>query len=217
MSMTITDNSPSAGYVAWAGVIITFKGVEYTITDGNSNKKFIWWDFTNPNALQESDTVPTLTDDDCVFLLNKSGTHYLIPNATVYQPDLISNSPIGTMPDFAGETPPYGYLLCDGSAVSRTTYAALFAVCGVLYGAGDGSTTFNLPNCKGRVAVGYDSTQTEFDVLGETGGAKTPTTSNPTEAAGGEVVSGGGYVYNHTHTVSALQPYITLNKIIRYL
>jgi hypothetical protein len=54
-------------------------------------------------------------------------------------------SPTGTVIWFAGSTAPEGYLLCNGSAVSRTTYADLFAVIGTTYGAGDGSTTFNLP------------------------------------------------------------------------
>ena len=54
--------------------------------------------------------------------------------------------PIGVVQAFAGKTIPSGWLLCDGSAVSRTTYAALFAVIGTTYGAGNGSTTFNLPN-----------------------------------------------------------------------
>ena len=51
-------------------------------------------------------------------------------------------------------TPPTGWLLCDGSSVSRTTYAALFAILGTAYGAGDGSTTFNLPDGRGRMPVG---------------------------------------------------------------
>lgn len=50
---------------------------------------------------------------------------------------------------FAGVTPPPGYLVCDGSAISRTTYADLFAAIGVIYGSGDGSTTFNLPDARG--------------------------------------------------------------------
>ncbi|GAB5388874.1 MAG: tail fiber protein [Alphaproteobacteria bacterium] len=58
------------------------------------------------------------------------------------------------MHDFAGSSAPSGYLLCDGSAVSRTSYADLFAVIGETWGAGDGSTTFNLPDMRGRVAVG---------------------------------------------------------------
>ena len=89
MAMVITDNSPSAGYVAWTGVVMTFKSIDYNVANGNSNKKYIWWDFTNPNDLQTSDTLPTLTDDDCVFLLNVGGTHYLIPGATIYRPELM--------------------------------------------------------------------------------------------------------------------------------
>jgi hypothetical protein len=92
MAMVITDNSPSAGYVAWSGVVMTFKSVDYNVTNGNSNKKYIWWDFTNPNVFQESDTLPTLTDDDCIYLLNLSGTHYLIPGATIYREELLSSS-----------------------------------------------------------------------------------------------------------------------------
>ena len=83
--------------------------------------------------------------------------------------------PTGTIHEFAGGTAPSGWLLCDGAAVSRTTYAALFAVCGTAFGSGDNSTTFNIPNLKGRVPVGLDSGQTEFNVRGKTGGAKTHT------------------------------------------
>jgi microcystin-dependent protein len=54
--------------------------------------------------------------------------------------------PTGCVQAFAGQTTPTGWLLCDGSAVSRTTYAKLFSVIGTSYGNGDGSTTFNLPN-----------------------------------------------------------------------
>jgi microcystin-dependent protein len=68
-----------------------------------------------------------------------------------------------------------GLLAADGTAQSRTTYADLFARIGTLHGVGDGSTTFNLPNLKGRAVWGLDAAQTEFNVLGETGGAKTVT------------------------------------------
>jgi microcystin-dependent protein len=83
--------------------------------------------------------------------------------------------PAGSVTQFAGSTAPTGWLSCDGTTVSRTTYAALFSVIGTTYGSGDGSTTFALPNMKGRIPVGFDSTQAEFDGLGETGGAKTHT------------------------------------------
>jgi len=72
-------------------------------------------------------------------------------------------------------TIPTGYLPEDGAAVSRTTYADLFAVIGTTYGAGNGSTTFNLPDSRGRVAVNINPTDTEFDTMGERPGSKTET------------------------------------------
>ena len=83
--------------------------------------------------------------------------------------------PAGAMMAWASDVIPANWLLCDGTAVSRSTYASLFAIIGTQYGSGDGTTTFNLPNLKGRTIVGKDGSQTEFDVLGETGGAKTHT------------------------------------------
>lgn len=66
--------------------------------------------------------------------------------------------PIGMIVQFAGSTVPVttspAWKLCDGTAVSRTTYASLFTAIGTTYGAGDGSTTFNLPDLRGRVPVG---------------------------------------------------------------
>ncbi|MCB0383590.1 MAG: tail fiber protein [Psychroserpens sp.] len=65
--------------------------------------------------------------------------------------------PVGAIFSFPIDTPPTGYLVCDGSAVSRTTYANLFALIGTTYGAGDGSTTFNLPDYRGKFLRGLDS------------------------------------------------------------
>lgn len=70
---------------------------------------------------------------------------------------------------------PWNYLELNGQAVSRTAYPLLFAHYGTYYGLGDGSTTFNLPDRRGRTPVGRDVTQPEFDTVGETGGAKTHT------------------------------------------
>jgi microcystin-dependent protein len=65
-------------------------------------------------------------------------------------------APTGTVADFAGATAPSGWLLCFGQAVSRTSFATLFSVIGTTYGGGDGSTTFNLPDCRGRATFGKD-------------------------------------------------------------
>jgi microcystin-dependent protein len=62
--------------------------------------------------------------------------------------------PIGVILPYTSTTPPPTWMVCDGSAISRTTYPALFAICGTTFGAGDGSTTFNLPDLRGRVGVG---------------------------------------------------------------
>jgi microcystin-dependent protein len=83
--------------------------------------------------------------------------------------------PTGVINMWATTTAPTNWLLCDGTAVSRSTYAALFAVISTTYGVGDGSTTFNLPNLKGKVPVGRDSANASFDTMGELGGAKTHT------------------------------------------
>lgn len=61
-----------------------------------------------------------------------------------------STSPIGSISYFAGNTTPLGWLFCNGQAISRLTYSGLFEVIGTLYGNGNGSTTFNVPDCRGR-------------------------------------------------------------------
>ena len=64
--------------------------------------------------------------------------------------------PIGAILAYSGASAPTGWVLCDGAAISRTTYATLFANIGTNFGAGDGSTTFNVPDLRGRVLVGKD-------------------------------------------------------------
>lgn len=80
--------------------------------------------------------------------------------------------PIGFEGYYPSDTPPSNWLIEDGRAVSRSEYKELFDLIGIKFGEGDGSTTFNLPNKKGRVIVGYDNSQTEFNALGKMGGTK---------------------------------------------
>ncbi len=67
-------------------------------------------------------------------------------------------APAGSMIAYGGTTPPSGWLLCNGAAVSRSTYAELFGTIGTSFGAGDGSTTFNVPDFRGRFLRGLDGT-----------------------------------------------------------
>lgn len=105
-------------------------------------------------------------------------------------------APIGSIMQYAGSTAPTNWLLCDGDAVSRSTYADLFTALGTTYGSGNGSTTFNVPNLKGRAPVGRDSGQTEFDSLGETGGAKTHTLTTSELAAHNHGVTDPGHAHD---------------------
>ena len=84
------------------------------------------------------------------------------------------STPAGSVQMFAGSTSPSGWLLCDGSAVNRTTYGALFATIGVTYGSGDGSTTFNLPDMRSRMPIGAGTgTGLTNRTLGGSGGGET--------------------------------------------
>ena len=80
--------------------------------------------------------------------------------------------PTGMIVPYGGDSAPAGFLMCDGAAVNRATFAALFAVIGENYGVGDGATTFNVPGAEGRIPQGKDAGIPDFDSLGNTGGEK---------------------------------------------
>lgn len=122
--------------------------------------------------------------------------------------------PPGVVMPYAGATEPAGWLLCAGQAVSRTDYGALFAVIGTTYGTGNGSTTFNLPDLRGRVVAGRDNmggtaasrlTSTTItsgaDAVGRVGGAQTHilTSSESGVPAHNHPASSGNDSPDHTH------------------
>jgi microcystin-dependent protein len=80
--------------------------------------------------------------------------------------------PVGSIHQFAGSQAPQGYLLCEGQAISRTDFARLFSVLATTYGVGNGTTTFNIPDLRSRVAVGRAASGT-FATIAATGGAET--------------------------------------------
>lgn len=142
------------------------------------------------------------------------------------------SAPSGTIVFFAGTSAPTGYLLCDGSAVSRTTYGALFAVIDSTYGSGDGSTTFNLPDLRQRFPLGKSASGTG-STLGGTGGTidhlhtvdpPSTATGAPSATVAATILAGGAASTTHTHTVdisvfnsgTANPPYLSLNAIIKY-
>lgn len=105
---------------------------------------------------------------------------------------MVGASPCGSIMPFAGSTIPAGWLECDGSAVSRTTYSSLFAALGGIsspWGLGNGSTTFNLPDLRSRVPVGK-AVSGQFSAVGAIGGAETMSLSEAHIAA-------------HSHSFSA--------------
>lgn len=91
------------------------------------------------------------------FRLFVSGVWYTWQNL-VYQSQFDTEKArfVGMVASFAMQTPPSGWLKCDGSAVSRSTYSALFTAIGTTYGSGNGSTTFNLPDMRGEFVRGFD-------------------------------------------------------------
>lgn len=117
----------------------------------------------------------------------------------------VSGVPIGAIIDFAGTGTPTGtWLECDGTDVSRTTYADLFAAIGTTWGVGDGSTTFNLPSLQRMTTVGAGGTGTGVlgNAVGDTGGAETHTLTEseiPAHTHTGSTNTTGA----HTHSINA--------------
>ena len=108
--------------------------------------------------------------------------------------------PLGTVSGFAGSTAPSGWQLCYGQAISRTQYAGLFAVVSTTYGVGDGSTTFNVPDLRGRVVAGLDN-------MGGTDAARLSTANTLGTTTGAETVTltsaqSGVPAHSHANTVT---------------
>jgi len=150
----------------------------------------------------------------------------------------VSGTPSGAITMYVASSAPSGWLLCDGAAVSRSTYSALFSVIGTAYGAGDGSSTFNLPNFGGKGPMGYKSDNSAFDNLAETGGEETHTlttseipghTHTYDELDGGSHSDAGSGLYTDYSSTNSrtsgstgggsahnvLDPYLTVNFIVK--
>jgi microcystin-dependent protein len=103
-------------------------------------------------------------------------------------------TPIGGLMPYAGLTAPSGWILCYGQDISRTTYAALFAIVSTTYGTGDGSTTFGLPDLRGRVIAGQD----------DMGGSSANRLTGVTGSLNGDTLGAAGGTETHTLTTAQL-------------
>ena len=119
--------------------------------------------------------------------------------------------PSGSIIVYAGSSAPTGWLFCDGSAISRSTYATLFGIISTSYGVGDGSSTFNLPDIRGRVVAGKEASASLLtsavgglngNTLGNTGGAQGITLTS---------AQSGLPAHNHTLTMNAHTHTFTAN------
>lgn len=131
--------------------------------------------------------------------LNAGAGGWLLLNPTIDLATQIKTSvdlavPVGMVVDYAGTAAPTNWLLCYGQAVSRTTYADLFTAIGTVYGVGDGSTTFNLPDARGRVVAGQD----------DMGGTSANRLTGQSGGVNGDTLGGVGGDETHELTIAQL-------------
>lgn len=178
------------------------------------------------------------------MLANGTAGQVLTSQGTTLAPDWTTVSSAfvsGMIIDFGGFFAPSGWLICDGSAISRTTYAALFAAISTTFGAGDGTTTFNLPDSRGTVSVGAGTgsglTPRGLSAIGGEETHVITTTEMPSHnhtqtgdngVGGGNTVNanqngrtGANSLFNTTNSTGGgnahnnMQPFLVLNRIIK--
>jgi microcystin-dependent protein len=157
---------------------------------------------------------------------NAVGSSEIAAGAVTWSKLAATVLPAGTIMDYAGSgAVPSGWLACDGAAVSRTTYATLFAAIGTTWGAGDGATTFNTPDLRGRTTISVDGaagriTDSWADTVGQTGGAAThtlvtdeiPAHSHAIAARPDDATSSGSYYPTSEQTTQGVQQVNTNNQ-----
>jgi|SRR5215471_967873 len=139
----VTIAAADAGLARFDLVVVDNAGVKSVVT-GTPSTGPVFPDPAGKAVLCAVRVPAGATSINSQKLVDKRVPPFVIPAAI----------PPATLAPFAGTVAPAGWLLCDGSAQSRTTYSALYAVVGTSYGAGDGSTTFNIPDLRGRIPIG---------------------------------------------------------------
>ena len=170
---------------------------------------------------------------ECFYDLATTSFVLVNPVPSQYSVTPGSAVPTAAILPFGGSVAPSGFLLCDGSAVSRATYATLFTAINTTYGAGDGSLTFNVPNMGGSFPIGHNGTY----ALGASGGSAQAILAHTHVGATVEISDGSGdgtfgWVYEKgdvstgagpgagavagpSTTATSLPPYVAVNFIIK--
>lgn len=182
----LDENIRSISAVAQLTVLarVTAAGLPGSPTHGMI---YILTDDANVNnvALYDTDTWVYLAPQVGWRALDIGAGGFIVFNGTSWVNESVfsgaAGAPAGAVMEFAGAEAPTGWLMCDGAAVSRSEYAALFTAIGTTWGIGDGSSTFNLPNRSGRVGVGAGSERalTNMDIVSTNASTDLVTTGAP--------------------------------------
>lgn len=159
--------------------------LQRVLTNGNTSNLIINIEQINASYIVANNLNAAVTNINLAPVFVQANAAYNQANTA------ISYVPPGTLFPYAGTIEPSGFLFCSGNAVSRTTYSTLFAAIGTTYGSGDGSTTFNLPDLRGRVIAGRDDMS---------GTAASRLTSN----VAGSTLGATGGVQSHTLTIAEM-------------
>lgn len=178
---TIGQKTGSINEQITVGQIPSHNHLQYTGTVDDRN--FTGWSFTPYPQYPPGDSSGSYNTGlvTCICGAPTNSAHNNVQHSIVKR-SVIKYTPISpTAPTLPAGTSisgywnsaPSGYLIENGATISRTSYASLFSSIGTTYGAGDGSTTFSIPDSRGRVGVNLSSSNPEFDTLGEKPGSKT--------------------------------------------
>ena len=199
-SITLTDDG--SGNLSYDDYIDGDLGASGFDTEASFDIEVRIYDKLTATIVEQTLSVGTpvidITKDGVSF-----GARYDADEGGPIQEKGVRVNPVGVIQMYANATVPSGWLECNGQAISRIDYADLFDIIGTTYGSGNGSTTFNVPNFSGKLPVGFNSSDSNFDAMGETGGAKTVNLQHSHTDSGhthgsGSYKSAGGAVNNNT-------------------